>query len=271
MEYERFSSLERLAWTMARVLSIGRCKSFGGGQSTKVTHSILGEARQILLKDGQVALVPEIEKGKTGKYRRLRPVSDHNGIVGSRFCNYNPLAATPDAAPKVLLPALQHYTCLAMRSAHVESGHKGRDSTLAQFRQLYWTPQGSKVASSCKNHCQMCRLRDPVLLDYDVGIIPRERLQPAPPFNRTMVDLFAPYIVRGEVQKRTTGKVYGAVFTDLFLRAVHIEVVTGYDSDSFLLALTRFTSIRGWPEIIFSDSGSQLVSAGKELKNMWKT
>ena len=53
-------------------------------------------------------------------------------------------------------------------------------------------------------------------------------------------------------------------------RAVHIEVICGYDSNSFLMALSRFASIRGWPQYIYSDPGSQLVGAEKELKEAWE-
>ena len=45
----------------------------------------------------------------------------------------------------------------------------------------------------------------------------------------------------------------------------------GYDTEAFLLALTRFVSTRGWPEVIYSDPGSQLVGAEKELKEVWKS
>jgi hypothetical protein len=60
------------------------------------------------------------------------------------------------------------------------------------------------------------------------------------------------------------------LFTDVCSRAVHIESAFGYDTSSFLLALQRFTSIRGWPRVIFSDPGSQLVGAEKELVAMWE-
>ena len=102
-----------------------------------------------------------------------------------------------------------------------------------------------------------------------MGRLPEARLKPAPPFTYTMVDLFGPYVVRGEVQKRTSGKAYGVIFTDLVSRAVHIEAVYGYDTSPFLLALSRFASIRGWPEFIYSDPGSQLIGAERELKEAW--
>jgi hypothetical protein len=81
------------------------------------------------------------------------------------------------------------------------------------------------------------------------------------PKNDTVV-----YEVRGEVQKRTSGKAYGVIFTDMAIRAVHIEAVFGYDTSSFLMALSRFASVRGWPERIYSDPGPQLMGAAKELQ-----
>ena len=86
----------------------------------------------------------------------------------------------------------------------------------------------------------------------------------------TMLDLFGPYAVRGEVQKRTSGKAYGVIFTDLVSRAVHIETVYGYDTPSVLLALSRFASVRGWPQFMYSDPGSQLIGTEEELRNAWQ-
>ena len=98
-----------------------------------------------------------------------------------------------------------------------------------------------------------------------MGRLPTERTTPAPPFNFTMLDLFGPYLVWGEVQKRVSGKVWGVLFTDMVARAEHIESMFGYDTDSFMLALRRFASVRGWPQKLFSDPGSQLVGAKREL------
>ena len=56
-----------------------------------------------------------------------------------------------------------------------------------------------------------------------MGLLPEARLKPAPAFNHIMLDLFGPYMVRRKVQKRTSSKAYGVMFTDLAVRAVHIE------------------------------------------------
>ena len=155
------------------------------------------------------------------------------------------------------MPTRHPLTRLFMIRAHKECGHRDRDATLAHFRSKYWT-------------AQLCKLRDVKMESQAMGRLPEARLKQAPPFTYTMLDLFGPYAVRGEVQKRTTGKAYGLIFTDLASRAVHIEAVYGYDTASFLLALSRFASIRGWPQFMYSDPGSQLIGAEKELNEAWK-
>ena len=67
------------------------------------------------------------------------------------------------------------------------------------------------------------------------------------------------WICFGEVQKRTTVKTYEVIFTYLVMMAVHIETMFAYDTISFLMALSRFASVLGWEEIIYSDHGSELV------------
>ena len=73
-----------------------------------------------------------------------------------------------------------------------------------------------------------------------------------------------------EVQKRISGKAYRVLFTDLYSSEALIETVFGYDAQSFLMALSRFVSLRGWPEKIFSDSGTQLGDTDKEISKCWR-
>ena len=64
-----------------------------------------------------------------------------------------------------------------------------------------------------------------------------------------------------KIQKR-----YGAMFTCLCSRAVHIETTNSMKTDSFIQALRRLISRRGNIRIIRSENGSNIVGASTELK-----
>ena len=83
-----------------------------------------------------------------------------------------------------------------------------------------------------------------------MGNLPEERLKPSPPFFRTSLDLFGPFFVKDTVKRRITRKVYGVIFNCMVSRAIHLELVEGYDTQSFLVSFKRFTSIRGFPGYI---------------------
>lgn len=108
------------------------------------------------------------------------------------------------------------------------------------------------------------------MLTQQMGKLPEARSKPAPRFTEVAVDYFGHFLVRGDVQKRVTGKSWGVIFTDLVSRAIFIEAVYGYDTASFLLALTKFASCRGYPRVIYSDPGTNLVGASNELREQWK-
>ena len=135
----------------------------------------------------------------------------------------------------------------------------------------YWTSNAGKLCQGICNRCPLCRLKKAKTVQQVMGPLPPERLLPSPPFTHVMLDLFGPYTIRGEVQKRISGKAWGVLFTDLCSRAVHIEIATGYDTPSFLLALNRFVSVRSWPSKIFSDPGTQLKGASTELATWWES
>ena len=262
--FERYGKISTLLWVVARLKAIARLKSFKGGSTKNVTTQDFARAEQFLIAEAQKVMLNDI---KRGKYRSLKPILDDKGLyhIGSRMV-HNPMCEDQT----FLLPTTHTLTGLLMRDSHVKSGHRGRDTTLARFRSKYWTPHGPKLAKAIVNNCQACKLRKPVLAKQVMGKIPSERLSPSAPFAHVMLDLFGPFLVRGEVQKRTSGKVYGIIFTDVASRAVHVEPCYGYDTSSFLQALRRFTSIRGWPETIYSDLGSQLVNAEKHLRETWE-
>ena len=101
-----------------------------------------------------------------------------------------------------------------------------------------------------------------------MGQLPLERLRPSPPWAYVGVDLFGPFTTRGEVNRRARGKAYGVIFNCFVTRAVHIDLATDYSMNGFLQVLRRFVSLRGYPKEMYSDGGSQLLAASKELRQV---
>ena len=84
-----------------------------------------------------------------------------------------------------------------------------------------------------------------------------------PPFTNRGVDYFGPFLVK---QGRSQVKWYGALFTCLVTRAVHLEISLSLDSDAFIKTLRHSTALRGQVQVISSDNGTHLVGAERELK-----
>lgn len=116
----------------------------------------------------------------------------------------------------------------------------------------------------------ICKKLDKKTATQVMGQLPQERLKPAPAWHCTAIDFFGPFKVRDEVKKRTVGKAYGVIFNCLETRAVHVDVAPDYSSEKFLMVLRRFVSLRGYPEKLLSDNGTQLKAANEELQKIFK-
>ena len=94
--------------------------------------------------------------------------------------------------------------------------------------------------------------------------LPKDRFEEAAPFTYCAVDMFGPFKVK---VKRSEVKLYGAMFTCLASRAVHIEVSHSMNTDAFIRALRRLIARRGNVRQIRSDNGPNFAEAEQELIN----
>lgn len=60
-------------------------------------------------------------------------------------------------------------------------------------------------------------------------------------------------------------KAFIAIFVCLVFKAIHLEVASGYSSETFLAAFRRFTSRRSFCEELFSDYGINFIGTDKTL------
>ena len=97
--------------------------------------------------------------------------------------------------------------------------------------------------------------------------LPTVRTIDEPPFTNRGVNMFGPFLIQ---EGRKGLKRYGALFTCLSSRAVHIECTCSLETDSFIQALCRFVARRGNIRVLRSDNGSNFVGAQKELEKAYK-
>ena len=203
---------------------------------------------------------------KKGEFKRLCPKIIEDGIivVGNRAVEWGAY----DATELTFLPYKHRFSQLYAECIHKEEGHLGVMSTTSKIRLRVWITNLPKMVRSIKNKCVTCRKKDQKFEMQCMGPLPEERLKPAPAWNATSIDFFGPIEIRGQVNKRPRGKVYGVLFNCLVSRAVYVDLSVDYSTEGLLIVLRRFVSLRGYPSKMFSDPCSQLVSASKELKEI---
>lgn len=114
-----------------------------------------------------------------------------------------------------------------------------------------------------------CFKTNPTACSQIMGMLPRERVNPQPPFYNVGVDYAGPLYIKdryGRGAKVT--KCYICLFICLATKAVHLELVTALTTDAFLATFRRFVSRRGKPESVFSDNGKNFVGANNELQQL---
>ena len=261
---KRFSKYTKLIRVTGALLKVAENRTFNCGAFTLTCHNI-----EIAVKSWTKHTQREFGNSWKQRFKRLAPIRNNDGIitVGHRIESW--LKENWDNDSLILLPSKSYFSELVVRSAH-SYNHDGVDATVAKVRKDYWIPRLQKIAWKVRKSCYRCRIQDKELCKQIMGTLPIERMKPSPPFFYTGTDLFGPIWIKDTVKKRTKMKCFGVIFTCFTTRALYLDIACGYDTDSFLLGLCRFITLRGYPYQIRSDPGSQLVSASKEWKKFFE-
>jgi len=256
---ERFSSWKLLIHTTSRVLLLYKRFKIGGGGQTEPSAINIENAECMWVKEAQKELNVE-------KLQKLRPtIEDGVVVVGGRAERW--MQATWNRQKFILLPGKHPISVLIARYAHKSGGHLGVMASIAKVRSTYWILGIRQIMRSIVSKCVKCKKKLMSMGRQVMSPLPIERLRPSPPFTNICIDYFGPFQIKGEVQKRIRGKCYGVIITCIAVRGVYIDVASDLSTDAFLQVFRRFASIRGWPRKIFSDGGTQLVGASRELRD----
>lgn len=260
---DRFSSYMKLLKVTSRVMAAIKAKSFRA-VARNVSSQDLQEAEKLWVKEVQ----REYSRDWPKRFERLGPAIDKDGIitVGNRMRSW--LRQNWNNYTYMLLSPRHKFTYLYVSHLH-QIDHSGVDTLIAKVQRKFWVPGIRRIAKSVKHRCVTCRRMSPKSEGQKMGELVEERLKPSPPFCHTACDIFGPFKIRDAVKRRTFGKAYGIIFNCLSTRSVYLDVLEGYDTQSFLMVFRRFVSIRGFPSSMYSDRGPQFVSAEKGIRQMF--
>ncbi|UYV82752.1 hypothetical protein LAZ67_22000735 [Cordylochernes scorpioides] len=152
-----------------------------------------------------------------------------------------------------LLPHKHPLVDLMIREEHLRNNHAGTHILMSIMREKFWIIKSRKTIGRIVRGCVKCRRFDQRPIKISCAPLPNDRTEPLGIFKVVGIDLAGPlYLKDGS-------KVWMVLFTCAVYRAIHLEMVSSLETDSFILALSRFIGRRGRPSTIYSDNGTNLV------------
>ena len=168
-----------------------------------------------------------------------------------------------DTKHPIILPGRHALTRLVVLNEHADAGHAGPLYTLMLTRQRFWIIHGISSVKRYSTACGKCALDKAKPVRQLMSDLPSFRVTAVnKPFKFCGTDYFGPFLYK---QNRNLCKAWGILFTCLCTRCVHVEIVTSMDLNSFILAFSRFTNLRGPVDTFFSDNGKTFCAAEKQL------
>lgn len=274
----RWSKCEKLIRVFAYVLRfINNVKNKNKTIKSPLTVDELNQSLNKLIMFVQMDTFP-CEYQLLKKNQPIRQTSNilclnpymENGLirVGGRLKN-SPY--THDKKHPILLHNKHILTKLIVQSYHTKLLHAGPQLLLSSIRERFWPINGKSLATKTARECVTCFRAKPRTSTPMMGNLPASRVTPSPPFLTTGVDYAGPFTLRNwRGRGYKTSKCYIALFVCFSTKAIHIELVTGLDTQTFLAAFRRFVSRRGKPSQMVSDNGTTFHGANNELLELYK-
>ncbi|XP_062703957.1 uncharacterized protein LOC134286361 [Aedes albopictus] len=280
---ERRSNLSAACWQLARVRRFVcnlRCTITG---SSKVSGSILPselhEARLQFIRLAQQdsfqseikALVRGDEVPSKSSIASLYPFLDGTGTlrVGGRLQHS---VYSFDVKHPIIVPKNHRFTKLLVEEIHVNNCHAGPTLMTATINQRYWIQGCQTVIKQHIRKCMPCCRQKAQTAKQLMGSLPAARVTACRPFAHVGVDYAGPILVRcSNTRGARCMKGYIVVFVCLSSKAVHLEVAGDLTTDTFLGAFKRMIARRGYCNEVWSDNGTNLVGADRQLQEIYET
>ena len=164
----------------------------------------------------------------------------------------------------IILPRDHPFVNLLLCDLHKRRGHCGYESLIHEARKIFWIIGLRRMAKTVTSKCATCRKLRKRPLNQLMGQIPNLRVEAV--FSNTATDMFGP--VQIKLGRKTLKEAQVIIFACMTTRVVHLEMVTDKTSDAFLIAFWRFACLRGYPNVCWSDHGTNFVGAQAYLREI---
>ncbi|MCP3661930.1 MAG: hypothetical protein GY696_05435 [Gammaproteobacteria bacterium] len=148
--------------------------------------------------------------------------------------------------------------------------HGGVQAMLARSCAYTWITNGRKLAEKVVKSCALCSIEIAKLCSLRIADVTEDWLIPTKPFEVVQIDLAGPLKVMKQgarLKKHAPEKsVWVLVVTCQFSRAVFLDALESYLSDSLLIGLKKLEATYRHPSKIISDAGTQMVGAKNKLE-----
>ncbi|KAK7891694.1 hypothetical protein WMY93_023657 [Mugilogobius chulae] len=171
---------------------------------------------------------------------------------------------SPDTVHPVVLDYKHPLSQLIIKDMDEKLSHPGPERVFAEVRRKFWLLQGRQAIRRFQQRCMECRKWRAQPKVPRMADLPPSRLRlHRPAFYSTGMDCFGPYLV---TIGRRREKRWGIIFKCMTTRAVHLDLLSSLDTDSFLMAFRRFSARRGKPFELISDQGTNFRGGERELR-----
>ena len=137
--------------------------------------------------------------------------------------------------------------------------HSGVETTLRYTLLYCHILEGRELVRKISKACERCRFLRKKTIEVAMGPVSEHQLRIAPTFYVTQVDLAGTFKAYSPHNKRTTIKVYIAVFCCVATGTVSLKTMEDYSTEAFVQSFIRLSCDVGYPKLMLTDEGSQLV------------
>ena len=147
---------------------------------------------------------------------------------------------------------------------HKVAKHTGVETVLRYTMEYCYIIEGRDIVKMIGKSCQRCRYLRKHTIDVIMGPV-SSHLTIAPAFFLSQVDLAGPFKSYSPHNKRNTVKIWFAVFWCLSTSTIGIRVMESYSTEAFIQAFIRLSCEVGYPKVLLTDLGSQLVGSYESM------